>query len=164
MKVAQNDETDPNMHHVCPPHTPSISNTQLSPFGTYVRKRETPGILSRMFPTFAGTSYRVRAHLAPLLVMSCIDMHLFASYSLFLPSLLSGRLRDRRRYWCPDRLRCWRTLLARGTGQAPPPFLSSRYRPFHSLMLALDFTTVIVCPILMHSLLLYLLLYLTCLS
>ena len=27
----------------------------------------------------------------------------------------------------------------------PPPVWSSRYRPFHSLMLALDFTTVIVC-------------------
>ena len=26
-----------------------------------------------------------------------------------------------------------------------PPLWSSRYRPFHSLMLALDFTTVIVC-------------------
>ena len=26
-----------------------------------------------------------------------------------------------------------------------PPFWSSRYRPFHSLMLALDFATVIVC-------------------
>ena len=25
------------------------------------------------------------------------------------------------------------------------PFWSSRYRPFHSLMLALDFATVIVC-------------------
>ena len=26
-----------------------------------------------------------------------------------------------------------------------PPFLSSRYRPFHSLMLALDFAIAIVC-------------------
>ena len=35
---------------------------------------------------FAGiTYYCVRALLAPLLVMSCIDMHLFALYSLFLP-------------------------------------------------------------------------------
>ena len=42
-----------------------------------------------MFSPFAGiTSYCVRAHLAPLLVMSCIHMHLFALYSLFLPPLL----------------------------------------------------------------------------
>ena len=39
-----------------------------------------------MFPPFAGiTSYRVRAHLTPLFALSCIVMHLFALYSLFLP-------------------------------------------------------------------------------
>ena len=39
-----------------------------------------------MFPPFVGiTYYRDWAHLASLLVMSCIDMHLFALYSLFLP-------------------------------------------------------------------------------
>ena len=43
-----------------------------------------------MFPPFAGiTYYRVRAHLAPLIVMSCIIMHMFALYLLFLPPLLS---------------------------------------------------------------------------
>ena len=43
-----------------------------------------------MFPPFTSiTSYRIRAHLAKLIVMSCIDMHLFALYSLFLPPLLS---------------------------------------------------------------------------
>ena len=41
-------------------------------------------------PRFAGvTYYRVRAHLAPLIVMSCIVMHMFALYLLFLPPLLS---------------------------------------------------------------------------
>ena len=95
MKVAQNDEMNPDTQPVRPPHIPSIANTQLSPSGSSLQKRETPGILSRMFPPFVGiTSYRVRAHLAPLLVMSCIDMHLFALYSLFLPPLLLGRLRD----------------------------------------------------------------------
>ena len=90
MKVAQNDETNPNTHSVHPPHIPSIANTQLSPSGSSVRKRETPWILSRMFSPFAGiTSYGVRAHLALLLVMACIDMHLFALYLLFLPPLLS---------------------------------------------------------------------------
>ena len=31
MKVAQNDETNPNTQPVRPPHIPSIANTQLSP-------------------------------------------------------------------------------------------------------------------------------------
>ena len=66
MKVAQNDETNPDMQPVRPPHTPSIENMQLFPSGSPVRKRGTPGILSRMFPPFVGiTYYRVRAHLAP---------------------------------------------------------------------------------------------------
>ena len=72
MKVAQNDETYPDTQPVRPPHTPSISNTQLSPSGTSVRKRETPGILSWMFPPFTGiTSYRVRTRLALLVILLC---------------------------------------------------------------------------------------------
>ena len=31
MKVAQNDETNPDTQPVCPQHIPSIANTQLSP-------------------------------------------------------------------------------------------------------------------------------------
>ena len=90
MKVAQNDETNPNTQPIRPPHIPSIENTQLSTSGSSVRKRETPGILSRMFPPFPSTtSYRVRAHLAPLIVMTCIVMRMFALYLLFLPPLLS---------------------------------------------------------------------------
>ena len=54
MKVAQNDETNPNTQPVRAPHIPNLSNSQLSPSGSSVRKRETPGILSRMFPPFAG--------------------------------------------------------------------------------------------------------------
>ena len=50
MKLAQNDETNLDTHPVRPPHIPSVANTQLSPSGSFVRKRETPGILSRMFP------------------------------------------------------------------------------------------------------------------
>ena len=43
-----------------------------------------------MFPPFVGiTYYRVRAHLATLIVMSCMVMHMFALYLLFLPPLLS---------------------------------------------------------------------------
>ena len=90
MKVAQNDETNPNTQPVRLPHICSIANTQLSPSGSCVQKRETPGILSRMISPFAGiTSYRVRAHLAPLLVLTCTDMPVFALYLLFLPPLLS---------------------------------------------------------------------------
>ena len=90
MKVAQNDETNPVMQLVRPPHTPNISNSQLSSSGSSARKHRTPGILSRMFSPFTGTtSYHVRAHLASRLVMSCIVMLLFALYLLFLPPLLS---------------------------------------------------------------------------
>ena len=90
MKVAQNDETNSNVQPVHPPRIPSIVNTQLSPSGSFLRKRETPRIISLMFPPFTGTtSYRVRAHLASRFVMSCIVMHLLALYLLFLPPLLS---------------------------------------------------------------------------
>ena len=90
MKVAQNDETNPDTRPVRPPHTPNLSNTQLSPSGSSARKHETPGIFSRMFPPLTGTtSYHARARLASLLVLSCIDMHLFTWYSLFLPPLFS---------------------------------------------------------------------------
>ena len=90
IKVAQDDETNPDMQFVHPPHIPSIANSQLSPSGSSVQKRETPGILSRMFPPFAGiTYYRDWAHLASSFVMPCIVMHLFALYLLFLPPLPS---------------------------------------------------------------------------
>ena len=63
MKVAQNDETNPDTQSVRSPHTPNLSNSQLSPSGSSARKRETPGILSRMFSPLTGiTYYRVRAH------------------------------------------------------------------------------------------------------
>ena len=72
-------------------------------------------------PPFTGTTYcRVRAHLAPFIVMSRIVMLMFALYLLFLPPLLSSRLRDRP-CCCPVRLRSRRPLLlARATRQAPP--------------------------------------------
>ena len=121
MKVAQNDETNPDTQSVRPPHLPNLSNSQLSPSGPSVRKRKTSGILSRVFPSFAGTTYcRVRTHLVPLVVMSRIVMFMFALYLLFLPPLLSGRLRDRP-CCCPVRLRNPRPLLlATATRQAPP--------------------------------------------
>ena len=70
MKVVQNEETNPNTQPVRQPHVPSIANVQHFTSGSFVRKCETPVILSRMFPPFVGiTYYRVRAHLASRIVM-----------------------------------------------------------------------------------------------
>src|SRR4051812_33568359 len=78
MKVAQNDETNPVTQPVRPPRIPSIANTQLSLSGSSVRKRQTPGILSRMFPPFASsTHYYVRSPLAPRLSCYALIAMLF---------------------------------------------------------------------------------------
>ena len=50
MKVAQNDETNPNTQSVHTPHVPKIANMQQSTSGPFVQKCETPGILSQIFP------------------------------------------------------------------------------------------------------------------
>src|SRR3954465_4182501 len=98
MKVAQNDETNSDTQPDCPPRTCNISNSQLSPSGSSARKRETPGILSRLFPPFTGiTPYHVRARLASHCALTCIVTHLFALYSLFLAPSSLARHRDRRR-------------------------------------------------------------------
>ena len=90
MKVAQNDETIPDMQPVRPPHPPNLSNPQLSPSGSSARKHETPGILSRMFPPFVGiTSYRVRAYLEPCIASLCFVMlcllRIYCFFPLFSP-------------------------------------------------------------------------------
>ena len=86
MKVSQNDETNPDTQPVRPPRIPSIANTQLSPSGSSVRKRETPGILSRMFPPFAGTTYPyVRSPLAQRIAASCFVLHLIALLFIVFP-------------------------------------------------------------------------------
>ena len=86
MKVAQNDETNPDTQPVRPPHIPSIANTQLSPSGSPVRKRETPGILSRMFPPFAGiTYYRARAHRTPRIAFVALCDALIALLFIVFP-------------------------------------------------------------------------------
>ena len=136
MKVAQNDKTNPDMQPVRPPHIPNLSNSQLSPSGSSVRKRETPGILSRMFPPFVGiTYYRDWAHLASLLVMSCIDMHLLHCIHCFFPLFSpvdyeTDAAADQFDYGVDD------PSLARATGQAPP--LITRYRLLFSILLALE--------------------------
>ena len=86
MKVAQNDETNPVTLPVRPPHLPSIANMQLFPSGSSARKHKTPGILSRMFPPFAGIpSYRVRAPLVPRIAASCFVLHLIALLFIVFP-------------------------------------------------------------------------------
>ena len=90
MKVAHNDETDPNTRSVRSTHVPSIENMQLFPFGSSARNGETPGILSQMFPPFTGiTYYRVRAHRTPrialiyFVVLCLLCIHYF--FPLFSP-------------------------------------------------------------------------------
>ena len=84
MKVAQNDETNPDTQPVRPPHTPSISNTQLSPFGSSVRKRETPGILSRMFPPLPVSPSTALGHTQHRVLPRFVCDTLLALYLLFL--------------------------------------------------------------------------------
>ena len=50
MKVAQNDETNPDMQPVRPPHIPSIANSQLSPSGSPVRNAKHRGYFPGCFP------------------------------------------------------------------------------------------------------------------
>ena len=134
MKVAQNDETYPDTQPVRPPHTPSISNTQLSPSGTSVRKRETPGILSRMFPPFAGiTSYRVRAHLTPPFALSCICLHcIHCFFPLFSPVDYET---DTAAGAPPDYAADDPSVLPDQPGKPP---LITRYHLFFSLLLSLE--------------------------
>ena len=72
MKVAQNDETYPNTQPVRPPHIPNLSNSQLSPSGSSVRKRE-------IGDTFPDVSPLRRYHLLPRLgtpsITLCHVMH-----------------------------------------------------------------------------------------
>ena len=86
MKVAQNDETNPNMWSVCPPHVPSIANLQPSPFGPSTEKHRTSGILSRMFTPFAGITYPCDGlPLAQHIAASCFVLHLIALLFIVFP-------------------------------------------------------------------------------
>ena len=86
MKVAQNDETNPDMQPVRPPRVPIIVNLQHFTSGSSVRKRETPGILSRKSPPFAGITYPcVRPPLAQRIAASCFVLHLIALLFIVFP-------------------------------------------------------------------------------
>ena len=137
MKVAQNDETNPDTQPVRPPHTPNLSDSQLSPSGSSARKHETPGILSRMIPPFTGiTYYRVRAHRAPRIallyfVMLCLlCIHYF--FPLFSPvDYETDAAAAQFDYGVDDP-----SLLPEQPGKPPP--LITRYRLFYSILLALE--------------------------
>ena len=136
MKVAQNDETNPDTQPVRPPHIPSIANMQLSPSGSSVRKRETLGILSRMLSPFVGiTYYRVRAHLAPRIallyfVMLCLlCIHYF--FPLFSPVDYETDADATEYDYVTDD-----PSLSEQPGKPPP--LITRYRLFYSILLALE--------------------------
>ena len=85
-----------------------------------------------MLSPFVGiTYYRVRAPLTPLLVMSCITMHMLALYLLFLPPLLSldtetDAAATQYNYGVDDP-----SLLPEQPGKPPP--LITRYRLLFSL-------------------------------
>ena len=127
MKVAQNDETNPDMQPVRPPHIPSIANTKLSPSSSSVRKRKTPGILSRMFSPVSSITYPcVRSPLAPRIallyfVMLCL-LRIYYFFPLFSPvdyetDAAARALID---YVVDD------PYLPEQPGKPPPPMITSR--------------------------------------
>ena len=86
MKVAQKEMTNRDTQPVRPPHIPNRSNSQLSPSDSSDRKPEKAGILSRMFPPFAGITYPyVRSPLAQRIAASCFVLHLIALLFIVFP-------------------------------------------------------------------------------
>ena len=132
MKVAQNDETNPNMQSVRPPHIPNLLNLQHFTSGSSVRKRETPGIFSRMFPPFTGiTSYRVRARLVLPVVLLCTCLLCIYYFSpLFSPVDPETDAAPVIDYVTDD------LSLPEQPGKPPP--LITRYRLLSSTLLALE--------------------------
>ena len=139
MKVAQNDETNPDTQPVCPPHIPSIANTQLSHSGSSVRKHETPGILSRMFHPFASITYPyVRSPLAQRIAASCFVLHLIALLFIVFPLRYfflvdSETAADVRVF---DYIEDDPSFLPEQPGKRPS--LITRYRLLSSVLLALE--------------------------
>ena len=139
MKVAQKNPTNPNTRFVHLSHALSMLNMEHSPSGPE------PGTPSRLNSPFACfVQHYVRTLLALRLAMLCLVMHCLLCIYCFFPLFFFRRPQDR--CWCPcDRLRRWRPFFPfSGASRQAPPW-SSRYRPVHSLMLALDFATVIDC-------------------
>ena len=90
MKGARNDETNPDMQPIRPPRIPSITNMQLSPSCSSVRNAKHREYFPGCFPPSPVSPTTAFGHtLASRFLVSCIVMHLFALYLLFLPPLLS---------------------------------------------------------------------------
>ena len=111
---------------------------QLSPSSSFVRKRETPGILSRMFPPFVGiTSYCVRTYLAPRIASLCFVMlcllRIYCFFHLFslVDPVMAADAADQFDYGVDDP-----SLLPEQPGKPPP--LITGYHLFFSLLLALE--------------------------
>ena len=86
MKVAQNDETNSDTQPICPPHIPSIANTQLSPPFHLSENAEHWEYFPRCFPPFAGITYPyVRSPLAQHITASCFVLHLIALLFIVFP-------------------------------------------------------------------------------
>ena len=134
MKAAQNDETNPNTQSARPPHVPSIANMQFSPSSP--KTRNTGNTFQDVSPLRRYHHCRVRAHLASLIVMSCIIMLMFLLYLLFLPPLLSLDIETdaavtQYDYGVND------PSLPEQPGKPPSPLIT-RYRLFFSILLALE--------------------------
>ena len=86
-----------------------------------------------MFPPFAGiTYYRVRAHLTPLIVMSCLCLHcIYCFFSLFSPVDYETDVLAAPFDYGVDEP----SFLLEQPGKPP---LITRYRLFFSLLLALE--------------------------
>ena len=70
MKVAQSDETNPDTRSVRPPHTPNLSNPQLSPPAPLPENTKHREYFPGGFPPFTGiTYYRVRADRTPRIAL-----------------------------------------------------------------------------------------------
>ena len=86
MKVAQNDETNPNTQCVRPPHIRRIANMQPSPSGHLSDKCPEPGKHSRMDSPFLGNVQPyVRTHPAQLIAMSFIVLPCLLCIYCFFP-------------------------------------------------------------------------------
>ena len=154
MKVAQNDETNPDAQPVRPPHILSIANSQLSLSGSSVRKRETTGILSRMFSPFTGiASYRVRAYLASRIASLCFVMLCLLRIYCFFPHLLL-RQTMRPTLLLPSSTTVLTTPLSCQSNQASPPF-DHQISPIPistTCIRVVQHVTILIDPILLHSL------------
>ena len=137
MKVAQDEETNPDAQPARPPHPLTYQTRNFPPLVHLSENAKLREYFPGCFPSFVGiTYYHVRAYLAPRIAMLCFLMRCLLRIYCFFPLSFSGRLRDRH---C-----CYLVRLRRRrpppcqSNQASPPPLITRYRLFFSILLALE--------------------------